>query len=242
MEYKLGSSCEDPVRICEEKRVMGMNEGMLFRCVLFTAAGFLSGSVMYSLLLPKAFKNIDVRAASSDGNPGGINAMRAAGKGMGLLCIALDVLKAYIPVRLSLAYLGADGLWLVPAVAAPVLGHAFSPFLRFKGGKAISTLFGAVLALWPVSRAIAILVFFTVLFKFAAVVRPDSAGFVVSVCASGAAVFFLEPLAWVRTAFFLSGAVVLYRLLRNPNAGEMSLTLGRCVFCLADRRLKIIRR
>ena len=219
-----------------------MNREMLFHCIVFTVAGLLSGSVMYSYLLPKIFRNVDVRAASPDGNPGGINAMRAVGIGMGLLCIALDVLKAYIPVRLSLAYLGTDGLWLVPVVSAPVVGHAFSPFLRFKGGKAISTFFGAVLALWPISKVIVILVLFALLFRFVAVVRPDSACFGVSVCMSCAAAGFLEPLPRVRAAFCLAGAIVLCRLLRNPNAGTMSLTLGRRVFCFEERRWKIVRR
>ena len=222
--------------------MIGMSERTLFQCFLFTAAGFLSGSVMYSCLLPKALKNVDVRAASPDGNPGGINAIHAAGTGIGLLCIALDVLKAFVPVRLSLSYLGTDGLWLVPVVSAPVLGHAFSPFLHFRGGKAISAFFGSVLALWPVSRVVVILVLFTVLFKFVAVIRPDSAGFGTGVCASCAAALFLEPLPCVRAAFFLSGAVVLYRLIRNPDAGGVSLSLGRRVFCFENRRLKIVRR
>lgn len=217
-------------------------EELFLPCALFTAAGFASGSVMYSWLLPKALKSIDVRAVSPDGNPGGINAMRAAGTGVGLLCIFLDVLKAYLPVRLFLFHFGAGGFWLVPVALAPVLGHAFSPFLHFRGGKSISTLFGAMLALWPVSRIVLVLAAVTVLFKFVAVVRPDSACFGTSVCVSCAAVFFLEPSLCVRAAFFLSGAVVLYRLVRNPDAGDLSLSLGRYRFCVADRRLRIVRR
>ena len=210
-------------------------------CILFTAAGFASGSVMYSWLLPKAFKNIDVRSVSPDGNPGGINAMRAAGAGVGLLCIFLDVLKAYLPVRLFLFYFGGGDFRLVPVALAPVLGHAFSPFLRFRGGKSISTFFGAVLALWPVSRIVIVLAAITVLFKFIAVIRPDSACFGTSVCVSCAAIFFVEPSPGVRAAFLLSGAVVLYRLVRSPNAGDLSLSVGRYCFCVADRRLRIVR-
>ncbi|MCC3376825.1 glycerol-3-phosphate acyltransferase [Cohnella sp. REN36] len=108
--------------------------------LLWTLASFLSGSLMFSYALGKLVRR-NLREVG-DGNPGGLNLWRAAGMPLGLAGIALDFLKGYLPVLLFLGSPAAHGYALVPVALAPVLGHAFSPFLKGKGGKAIAVTFG----------------------------------------------------------------------------------------------------
>jgi len=78
-----------------------------------------------------------------DGNPGATNAWRAGGWRVGVPALLLDYLKGAVPVGMAHFTYGISGWALVPVALAPVLGHAFSPFLRFRGGKAVAATFGA---------------------------------------------------------------------------------------------------
>lgn len=111
--------------------------------------GYLSGGVMYSYLIPRLICGRDVRSAASDRNPGASNAGLTCGRGIGILCGALDVLKAFLPVFIACWLDIVDGWALVPVAVAPVLGHAFPPMLHFRGGKAITAAYGALLGLLP---------------------------------------------------------------------------------------------
>jgi glycerol-3-phosphate acyltransferase PlsY len=108
--------------------------------LLVAIAGFLSGSLMFSAWLARLAGG-DVRRVG-DGNPGAVNAFRAAGPIVGSCALLLDFLKGWVPVAAAYWLLGIRGWWLAAVVVAPVLGHAFSPFLRLRGGKAIATTFG----------------------------------------------------------------------------------------------------
>jgi glycerol-3-phosphate acyltransferase PlsY len=113
---------------------------------------FLCGSLPFSVWLPRIFRKRDVRRYG-DGNPGATNAYRAAGAGIGLLALLLDVGKAAAPVGLAYFNLDYRGLPMGLIATAPLLGHAFSPFLRFKGGKALAVTLGVWigLTLWRIS-------------------------------------------------------------------------------------------
>lgn len=210
--------------------------GISHTCIFFVLAGFLSGSVMYSYILPKLLCGVDVRDASPDRNPGGANAIRSAGVGLGLVCILLDILKAFIPVCIAVTYAGIRGFWLAPVVAAPVFGHAFSPFLKFRGGKSVSTFYGALLALWPVSRIVLLPAVAMVVFRFLITVHPDSLCVFVSLLTSCCALFFFEPDPFLRGAFLLTQAVVFYRTVRNPDEGRPEIRIGRRTFPLLGAR------
>lgn len=109
--------------------------------LLFTLLGFLLGSIPFSLLLPRLFKGTDVRRFG-DGNPGAVNAFKAGGWLCGVLALLLDFFKGCVPVLLAKCFFQFEGAWLIPIAIAPVAGHAYSPFLGFQGGKAITTTFG----------------------------------------------------------------------------------------------------
>ncbi len=114
---------------------------MVFTVLLWTAIGFLAGAIPFSLLLGRLFLRRDIRR-ETDGNPGAANAWRAGGWPIGLPAVLLDGFKGAIPVGAAHFFLGVDGWALLPVAVAPVLGHAFSPFLRFRGGKAVAVTFG----------------------------------------------------------------------------------------------------
>lgn len=98
---------------------------------------FVAGSIPFSVLVGRLALRTDIRQYG-DYNPGATNVARAGGLGWGGLALLLDMLKGAIPAGAAWFFGGVTG-WPLAAVAlAPILGHAYSPFLRFQGGKAIA--------------------------------------------------------------------------------------------------------
>lgn len=117
----------------------------MWQVVFWTLLGFLFGSIPFSVLVGRLFVKTDIRRFG-DGNPGGTNAWKAGGWKVGLLAIVLDIAKGYFPVSMA----RNDGIseWmLIPVALSPVLGHMFSPWLKFRGGKALGATGGVWLAL-----------------------------------------------------------------------------------------------
>jgi glycerol-3-phosphate acyltransferase PlsY len=110
---------------------------------------FLSGSLPFSVWVGRLALRTDIRRYG-DGNPGATNVLRSGGKGWGALALLLDSLKGAVPGALAYFWAGLTGWMLVAVAVAPVAGHAFSPLLRFRGGKAVAVTFGiwAGLTLW----------------------------------------------------------------------------------------------
>jgi len=117
--------------------------------ILVILLQFLSGSIMYSYIIAKML-NINL-SKIRDGNPGASNLWRAKGWKYGVLALLLDYLKGALPLAIfiSLGIVENKHIIAISALAG-VLGHAFSPMLRFKGGKAVAVSFGAwsVLTKW----------------------------------------------------------------------------------------------
>lgn len=131
----------------------------MLNILLWSLIGFFLGAIPFSLLLGKFFAGKDIRTVG-DGNPGGANALKAGGLKVGIPAILLDIAKGFVPVYLA-QRAGLAGWSLIPAALAPVLGHAFSPFLRFRGGKALGATGGvwvALIGLWafPVYAVLAL--------------------------------------------------------------------------------------
>ncbi|MBN2387209.1 MAG: glycerol-3-phosphate acyltransferase [Anaerolineales bacterium] len=107
----------------------------------WTLLAFLCGSLPFSLWVGKLALRTDIRQYG-DGNPGMTNVVRAGGRAWGLVAMLLDGFKGAIPVGLAywLSGLGGPGMALI--AIAPILGHAFSPLLKFRGGKAVAVTFG----------------------------------------------------------------------------------------------------
>lgn len=111
----------------------------------------LAGSVPFSVLIARYALDIDLRHVG-DGNPGATNVLRAGGIRWGALAMTLDFLKGALPVGLAHFVGRVDGVWLAIVALAPIAGHAFSPWLRGRGGKAVAATFGvwAGLTFWYV--------------------------------------------------------------------------------------------
>ncbi len=102
---------------------------------MWTVVGFVCGSLMFAYWLGRLWLHVDIRDYG-DGNPGAGNAWRAGGWRLGLPAALLDYAKAAIPVALAHYGAGIDGWGIVPVALAPVLGHAFSPFMGFRAARA----------------------------------------------------------------------------------------------------------
>ncbi len=121
---------------------------------------YLLGSVPFAIIVGKLGGVGDITKQGS-GNPGATNMARVGGKKLGVITLVLDALKGFVAAYFF-------GIW--GAVAA-ILGHCFSVFLKFKGGKGVATTLGAYFAISPVlglvTAAIWLLVFF--MFRISAV-------------------------------------------------------------------------
>jgi glycerol-3-phosphate acyltransferase PlsY len=122
----------------------------------FVVGAFLLGSVPFSYLIGR-LKGVDLRKVGS-GNVGATNLGRALGGKYFAVGFLLDAAKGLAPTLIAGLHFGVlgvlslpastAGLWLAVAAAA-VLGHMFSPWVGFKGGKGVATGLGALLGVWP---------------------------------------------------------------------------------------------
>jgi glycerol-3-phosphate acyltransferase PlsY len=194
-------------------------------CYILTAlAAYLLGSIPFGFLAAKA-KGIDIRSVGS-GNIGATNAMRVLGKPTGIAVLLLDALKGYIACT-SLALFIFN--WLAPRLYEPgavvpaleiqhtnmiiagifaVLGHNYTCWLKFKGGKGIATTAGVYLALAPWAVLVALIVFILAVL----VTKYVSVGSISAAIALPVTVWLMSPqnlfLGIVTTAL---GALAIYK-------------------------------
>ncbi|UKS31054.1 glycerol-3-phosphate acyltransferase [Paenibacillus sp. HWE-109] len=125
--------------------------------LVWTVLAFACGSLMFSYWLGRwARHNLN---AVGDGNPGGLNLWKAAGYRWGIAGIILDFLKGYVLLFILVKSENMLGNSMIPIALAPIVGHAFSPFLKGRGGKAIAVTFGVWSALsgFEISLALAVI-------------------------------------------------------------------------------------
>jgi len=108
--------------------------------LLWILVAFLSGSLPFAVWLGR-LAGVDPRTVG-DGNPGTFNVWKLAGWQVGVPVLVLDFSKGVVPALLARQVWKGSGWALVAVIVAPVLGHAFSPFLRGRGGKGLATAFG----------------------------------------------------------------------------------------------------
>lgn len=148
--------------------------------IMITLVCFLIGSLMFSYWIGRMLK-VDIRSIG-DGNPGAANLWSAAGYRFGLLGVLFDFMKGYLPISIVVNSGLASGDQLIPVVLAPIAGHAFTPFLKFNGGKSLAVTFGVWSALteFRVSLAyaliLAVLLLLTIAMKNGAMPTSDENG------------------------------------------------------------------
>lgn len=134
---------------------------------LYLLLTYLLGSVPFGFLAGK-LNGIDLREHGSK-NIGATNTIRVLGKKWGIPVFFCDMLKGLLPVLLMKQHLGVDITdcttaqmgWLIGTLMAAVLGHTFTCFLKFKGGKGIATALGALIAFSPFIAGVALVVWLT---------------------------------------------------------------------------------
>ncbi|MCT4586087.1 MAG: glycerol-3-phosphate 1-O-acyltransferase PlsY [Peptostreptococcaceae bacterium] len=128
---------------------------MNINVILIVACSFLIGSIPFGFIFTKKLAGVDVRTVGS-GNIGSTNVKRAAGSKISLYTQIMDILKGLIPVVLAMFLypvlntdLDKDLIMSLCAVFA-ILGHDYTPFLKFKGGKGVNTTLGSFLLICPI--------------------------------------------------------------------------------------------
>ena len=130
---------------------------------------------MFCKIIPKLLLHKDICEISDDHNPGAFNVFKHCGKGVGILCLLLDVLKGCIPVLLTSLFMDTTCWAYTFVIAAPVLGHAVGTFNRFHGGKCIAVSFGVMFGILPVSwMGITVLAVLYILFSTAIKINPNT--------------------------------------------------------------------
>lgn len=151
------------------------------------------------LLVGRA-KGIDDIRKHGSGNIGASNVLRLIGVKAGLFVWLADALKGFVPIALAHWALHLDPIWIGVAAVAAMLGHCFSPYLRFTGGRGVSTSLGVLLGLdWRAG-----LVCFAVWIIIVAITRYISLGSMIA-CALAA------PVLWLFTRepyFAATGAAI----------------------------------
>ncbi|NLK65995.1 MAG: glycerol-3-phosphate 1-O-acyltransferase PlsY [Campylobacteraceae bacterium] len=139
-----------------------MNENILAYLI-----AYLIGSIPSGLILAKAFYKVNLREAGS-GSIGATNVLRVIkeidpknAKKFAILTVVFDVLKGFLPILIA-KFMGFDinVLWMMAVLA--VVGHCFSVFLNFEGGKGVATSYGVFTLFLPVEVAISLVVWFLV--------------------------------------------------------------------------------
>lgn len=193
------------------------------RELIYIITGYLSGSILFSEIASRSLKCGDIKENSADKNPGAMNAFRNGGFLCGIMTLAGDVLKGFLPVWLYLA--GTDremlGMGFAFVLAAPVIGHIFPLYHRFHGGKGIAATFGCLLGLLPESLPIMILAGCFIMFSFVIKITPDYYCTIVTYLTVGVLLRLLEGYSPVSLGFFIIMGAVGIRMFGSKEKKEM---------------------
>jgi len=180
--------------------------------LIIVAVSYLLGSIPFGYLLVRVFRGVDVRNTGS-GNIGATNVARTGSKRLAIATLLLDALKGYAAVmfafwlaekqrfgtqlstglydRSTVPAISSHTVFLLAALAAlvAILGHVFTVWLRFKGGKGVATAAGSFMALAPRAMLLVIVVFILIV----ALTRYVSLGSIVAAAAFPLCVWWLNP-------------------------------------------------
>lgn len=169
---------------------------------------YLLGSIPFGYIVVKHSHGTDIRSVGS-GNIGATNVYRKS-RGAGIATLILDAAKGYVAV-LAVAWLTRDTGWQAMAAVAAILGHMFTVFLSFKGGKGVATACGAYLALSPHAVALTLVVFIAV----AALTRYVSLASIAAAASFPLAVYLRGEPNEVLTAAIIGAALIVAKHHQN---------------------------
>ncbi len=190
----------------------------MLRILFVSVVAYICGSIPTGVLLTRRL-GIDIRNTGS-GNVGATNVARSAGKKVGLLTLLGDALKGLIPV-VVVRMLGLGEVTLACAAVAALLGHIYSPFLQFSGGKGIATGLGVFLGMAPLAVLIALVPFIA---TFAASHIVSLASIVATVLLPPLLIWLAYPAIYIWTGMIMAGLIIIrhkeniLRLLRGEES------------------------
>lgn len=127
--------------------------------LIFLISGYLIGSISFAYLFTYFLTGKDIRKIGT-GNPGAANVARSVGKKWGIIVWIADTIKGIFPMVIAKSY-GIDNFILLTLIgSSSVLGHCYSIFLKFKGGKGAATSGGVILYLMPKLFPLVIILWF----------------------------------------------------------------------------------
>jgi acyl phosphate:glycerol-3-phosphate acyltransferase len=180
---------------------------MTLNLVLAVLIAYLLGGVPFGYLFVRFALHKDIRTMGS-GNIGATNVHRTAGGKAGVIVLVLDILKGFFAVLIAGALTHGDPLALALAAVAVMIGHSFSIFLGFKGGKAVACFIGAFLFIAPLALLVVAIIFVLTV----SVSKHISLGSIV-----GASLFplvmwlILHPPTPILCAAIFAAALIIYR-------------------------------
>lgn len=200
---------------------------MIWDAIWISVLGFFSGSVLYAKLMPRLMCGVDICQISEDGNPGTANVFKYCGKKCGVIASILEFAKGFVPVAISHGLLGIDirrGIFFFVMIA-PVMGHIFSVFNHFRGGIGIAPFFGTLIAIYPFTQILVILVGSYVLGKYIIPFKNTKNRTFFVFVTFGIASFFLEQILTIKCVCSFVSAVIVDRK-RKALAQQEILQVG----------------
>lgn len=176
---------------------------------IYLLIGYLLGSIPFALIIGKVFYKTDIRQFGS-GNLGGTNAGRVLGKKAGAAVIFLDVMKAVLAIYIVSLFDKEASIWTGLAVC---IGHCYPIFANFKGGKAVSNMFGFLVAvsLFTVNNIWCLLIPFACFILCLYLSKMVSLSSMVAAVASTLCMILFKMNSSIITASFLMSALIIYR-------------------------------
>ena len=183
--------------------------------VQFFIAAYLAGGIPFGLLLAKQFAGVDVKASGS-GSIGATNVLRVVketnpslAKKLGAATLALDAIKGVLVLTVAYFYGVSEAtLWGIAVLA--VIGHCFSPYLNFEGGKGVATGMGVMMFMLPQETAVALIVWAI----GAKVIKISSLSSLTALVALMAASFILHP-EMAHAPVIIIGFILFYKHIPN---------------------------
>lgn len=154
--------------------------------VLIAVAAYLLGSISSSYIFTKKIKHEDIREKGS-GNPGTTNMLRSYGWKLGILTLVCDLLKAVAAALIGKYFGGEMGMCL--GALFVIIGHNWSLYLKFKGGKGIAATTGVLLVIMPLPTVIIFAICVLIVFM----TKIMSIGSLIGLVASAVTAFILFP-------------------------------------------------